>query len=171
MFWAKRETEYLGFIVGNGTVLTSPSKVAAVIDWPLPETHKQIKSFVDFSSFYRKFIHHFADCSAPLTDLCQRSLPERVVHSDTTKGVFETVKARMISVLVLLILKSGQDAELVVATDASKICIAGLLLQDEDSEGHLRPCAYWARRPQDAETMYSTYGKEALVIVEVVSRV
>ena len=27
-FWAKRETDYLGFIVGNGIVRTSPSKVA-----------------------------------------------------------------------------------------------------------------------------------------------
>ena len=28
-FWAKRETDYLGFIVGNCIVRTSPSKVAA----------------------------------------------------------------------------------------------------------------------------------------------
>ncbi len=50
-------------------------KVAAVKDWPLPETQKQVKSFVSFCSFYRKFSHHFADCSAPLTDLCRKSLP------------------------------------------------------------------------------------------------
>jgi hypothetical protein len=95
-FWAKRETEYLGFIVGSGNIRTSQSKVAAVKDWPLPETQKQVKSFVAFFSFYRKFIHHFADCSAPLTDLCRKSLPGRVVHSDTTRAAFETLKARMI---------------------------------------------------------------------------
>ena len=49
-FWATRETEYIGFIVGNGIVRTSPSKVA-VKDWPLPETQKQVKSFVSFCSF------------------------------------------------------------------------------------------------------------------------
>jgi len=70
-FKAKRETEYLGFIVGNGIVQTSPSKVAAIKDWFLHETQKHIKSFVAFCSFYRKSIHHFADCSAPLTDLCR----------------------------------------------------------------------------------------------------
>ena len=68
-FWAKREIDYLGFIVGNGIVRTSPSKVAAVKDWPLPETQKHGKSFVAFCSCYRKFILSFADCSAPLTDL------------------------------------------------------------------------------------------------------
>jgi len=33
-FWAKQETDYLGFIVGKGIVRTSPSKVATVEDWP-----------------------------------------------------------------------------------------------------------------------------------------
>jgi hypothetical protein len=49
--WAKRETEYLGFIVGNCIFRTSPSKVAIVKDWPLPDTQKQIKYFVAFCSF------------------------------------------------------------------------------------------------------------------------
>jgi hypothetical protein len=40
--WAKRKTDYLGFIIGNGIVRTSPSKVAAVKDWSLPETQKHI---------------------------------------------------------------------------------------------------------------------------------
>jgi hypothetical protein len=123
-FWAKWETEYLGFIVGNGIVRTSPSKVATAKDWPLPETQTQVKSFVAYCSFYRKFIHHFADCSALLPDLCRKSLPGRVVHSDATKAAFETLKTRMISAPVLLIPKSGRDAEFIVATDASKVGIA-----------------------------------------------
>jgi hypothetical protein len=102
---------------------------------------KQVKSFFAFCSFYRKFIHHFADCSAPLTDLCRKLLPGRVVHSDATRAAFETLKARMISAHVLMIPKSGHEAEFVVATDASKVGITGVLLQ-EDSHGHLRPCAY-----------------------------
>ena len=101
----KRETESLGFIVGNGIVRTSSSKVGAVKDWPFPETKKQITTIVAFCSFYRKFIHHFADCSAPLTDLCRKSLPGRVAHSDTTWAAFETLKAIMIFAHVLLIPK------------------------------------------------------------------
>ena len=169
-FSAKRETDYLDFVVGNGIVRTSPSKVATVKDWPLPETQKQVKSFVAFCSFYRKFIHHFADCPAPLTDLCRKSLPGRAVHSDATRAAFETLKARMISAPVLLIPKFDRDAEFIVATDASKVGIAGVLLQ-EDFEGHLRPCAYWARKLKDAETRYNAYDKEALAIVEAVPRV
>ena len=71
---------------------------------------------------------------------------------------------------MLLIPKSGQEAEFVVATDAGKVGIAGILLQ-EDSYGNLRPCAYRARKLKAVETRYSAYDKEALVIVEAVSRV
>ena len=76
----------------------------------------------------------------------------------------------MISAHVLLIQKSAQEAEFLVATHASKVGIDGVLLQ-EDSNGHLRPCPYWARKLKDAETRYSVYHKDALAIVEVVSRV
>jgi len=51
-----------------------------------------------------------------------------------------------------------------------KVGIAGVLLR-EDSDGHLRQCAYWAQKLKEAETRYSAYDKEALTIVEVVSRV
>ena len=117
-----------------------------------------------------KFIHHFADCSAPLTDLCRKYLPGRVVHCDATRAAFETLKARMISASVPLIPKYGQDAEFIVATNGIKVGITGELLE-EDSEGHLRPCAYWARKLKDVETRYNAYDKEALAIMEAVSRV
>jgi len=85
-------------------------------------------SFVAFCSFYRKFIPHFAYCSAPLTDLFRKLLPGRVVHSDTTRATFETLKARITFAPMLLIPKSGQEAEFIVATYASKVGIAGVLL-------------------------------------------
>ena len=49
--WAKIETEFLGFIVGSGHVLTSPGKLTAAKVWPLPETQNQVKSFLIFVLF------------------------------------------------------------------------------------------------------------------------
>jgi len=87
--------------------------------------------------FYRKFIQSFADCSAPLTDLCRNSLPRKVAHSVVTRAFLETLKARLIFAPERLIAKSRQDAKLVVARDASKVGIARVLLQEE-SHGQLR---------------------------------
>jgi hypothetical protein len=97
-------------------------------------------------------------------------LPGNVVHTEETKASFETLEARMISASVFLIPKGEHDAEFVVATDASKVGIAGVLLQ-EDTSRSLSPCAYWARKLKDCETRYSAYDREALAVVEVLSRV
>ena len=106
----RKETEYLGVIVGNGTLRTAPDKMSAVRDWPLLETEKQIKSFVRFCSYYGKLIHHFSDCDAPLTDMCRKNLPGNVVHIDATKTAFETLKSRKISAPVLLIPKMEEES-------------------------------------------------------------
>jgi hypothetical protein len=86
--------------------------------------------------------------------MCRSNLPCNIVHTKATKAVVETLKSRMIPEPVLLIPKAGYDAEFAIATDASKIGIAGVLLQ-EDISGSLRPCAYLARKLKDYETQYS----------------
>ena len=37
-FWGRKDIEYLGVIVGNGTLRAAPAKISAVRDWSLPET-------------------------------------------------------------------------------------------------------------------------------------
>lgn len=167
--WARKETEYLGVIAGNGVLRPSPDKIAAVEKWPQPVTQKEVKSFVAFCSFYRKFVHHFADCSAPLTDMCRKNKPGKVVWSETARVAFETLKARLCSAPLLLLPRTGADAEFIVATDASTVGLAAVLLQ-EDSNGELRPCCYWARKLNDAERRYSAYDLEAQAVVESVTR-
>ena len=56
MFLGRKETEYLGVIVGNGTLRTAPDKIAAVRDWPLPKAQKQI---VFFNRFARTMLSLF----------------------------------------------------------------------------------------------------------------
>ena len=76
----------------------------------------------------------------------------------------------MITATILLIPQARHESEFVVATDASKVGIDGVLLQ-EDTFGSLRLCAYWARKVKYCETRYSAYDREALAVVEALSRV
>ena len=85
--------------------------------------------------------------------MCRSNILGTIVHNETSASAFETLKSRMIPAPVFFIPKMGQDAEFVVATDASKVGIAGVLLQ-EDTSGYLRPCAYWDRTLKDCETGY-----------------
>ena len=80
--FAQTETKYLGFIVGHGTFRTDPDKVKAVLDWP---STQELKSFAQFCAYYMRFIHHFSDCSTPLTDMLKQDMPMKLVWSDLTR--------------------------------------------------------------------------------------
>jgi hypothetical protein len=60
--------EYLGYTMSAGKILVFTKKVEAVADWPMPTTQKEARSLVPFCNFYARFIHHFSDLTAPLTD-------------------------------------------------------------------------------------------------------
>ena len=105
----------------------SPDKIAAVQNWPLPSTQREVKSFVAFCSFYRKFVHHFADCSSPLTDMTRKGKPGKVVWNETARIAFETLKARLISAPLLLMPESVANARFTVATDASNVGLGAVL--------------------------------------------
>jgi hypothetical protein len=135
-----QETEYLGYIVFFGKISVSTKKVEAVTDWPVPTTHKGSSHFVQFGNFYARFIHHFSDLTAPLTDLLRKSQPQKVTLTLACLEAFETLKLRLISAPYLILPEVSSDATFTVATDASSMGVASVLLQDQGGGG--QPLSY-----------------------------
>ena len=67
--------EYLGFDVSIQGVQPSPDKVKAVVEWPQPNSVKDVRSFSGLASFYRRFIMNFSEKVRPLTDLTRAGVP------------------------------------------------------------------------------------------------
>ncbi|XP_053549155.1 uncharacterized protein LOC128640750 [Bombina bombina] len=61
--------EFLVFIIRPSNVEKDPQTVEAILNWPIPQTKKQIKRFVGFANFYRKYIRNFSAVVQPLTNL------------------------------------------------------------------------------------------------------
>ena len=57
----QKEVEYLGVIIGQGSVKMDPVKVEGITHWPTPATVKDIRSFLGFCNFYHAFIPHFSN--------------------------------------------------------------------------------------------------------------
>jgi hypothetical protein len=53
--------EFLGMIISHNQVDMDPVKVQRVLDWPTPETVKQVRGFLGFGNFYRRFINHYSN--------------------------------------------------------------------------------------------------------------
>jgi hypothetical protein len=167
-FFGMQEMEYLGYNLSAGKNSVSTKKVEAVASWLVPTTQKEVRSFVQFCYFYARFIHHFSDLTAPLTDLLWKSQPQKVTLTPTCLEAFETLKLRLISAPCLILPGVSSDATFTVATDASTVGIASVMLQDLG--GGLQPVSYWARKlnPVERGNTYSAYDLEALVVCEAV---
>jgi hypothetical protein len=139
-FFGLHEMEYLGYTLSVGKISVSTKKVEAVADWLVPTTQKEVRSFVQFCNFYARFIHHFSDLTAPLTDLLRNSQPHKVTLTPSFLEAFETLKLRLISAPCLILPEVGSDATINVATNTSSMGIAALLLQDQG--GGLQPVSY-----------------------------
>ena len=72
------ECTYLGHVIGNGVVKPETSKLQAIMQFPLPTTKKQVRSFLGLTGYYRRFIPNCTTIAAALTDLVRKHGPERV---------------------------------------------------------------------------------------------
>jgi hypothetical protein len=59
------EVEYLGMLIRENHVSMDPAKVRAVTDWPAPRNLKEVRGFLGFANFYRRFIEGFACIARP----------------------------------------------------------------------------------------------------------
>jgi hypothetical protein len=112
-------------------IFVSTKKVEAVAYWPMPTLQKEVRSFLQFCNFYARFINHFSDLTALLTDLLRKSQPHKVTLTPAYLEAFETLKLRLISAPCLIHPEVNSDAKLTVATNASSVGIAAVMLLDQ----------------------------------------
>ena len=68
------------------------SKIQAVSSFPVPETKKQVRTFLGLTGYYRRFIPSYATIAAPLTDLTRKYFPNRVKWTPGCSAAFSKLK-------------------------------------------------------------------------------
>ena len=58
---------FLGHVVSGDGIAVDPSKVEAVLDWKLPTTVMEVRSFMGLVGYYRRFIKDFSKIATLLT--------------------------------------------------------------------------------------------------------
>ena len=140
------------------TQTARPAKVAIVVDWGTekPETMKahkpalgkatDVRRFLEFANFYRRFIKDYSRIIPPLIRLTCDEVP--FVWGDDCKKAIETLKVAFTTAAVLC--HFGHDGPTIVETDASDFASAGALSQHDDC-GVLQPVAFFSEKNSPAE--------------------
>ena len=172
--------KYLGHIVSQHGVETDPQKIEALKTWPVPENLKQLRSFLGFSGYYRRFVKNYSKITKPLNDLTAGYPPLRkhsqgrgkthlYFHPKESFGkrwtpecqrAFEEIIDKLTTAPVL----GFADPKLpyVLHTDASTTGLGAALYQEQD--GRMRAVAFASRGLTKSEAKYPAHKLEFLAL-------
>ena len=155
----QQSVRFLGHVVSAQGVAPDPDKIQAVRDWSVPQTVKEVRGFVGFTSYYRKFINNFAQIMHPITELTGKK--KKFVWTSECQLAFEKVKFLLTSPPLLVY--PQDDSCFILDTDASSHGLGGVLSQVQGGEE--RVIAYASRVLSEAQSRYCTTYRELLALV------
>ena len=65
----KDRIRYIGHIVSKDGIYVDPDKIKAITEWSVPKNVTNIRSFMEITGYYRKFIEGFSKIAYPITSL------------------------------------------------------------------------------------------------------
>ena len=123
-FWLV-EVRCLGHIVSTSSVLMDLEKVEAVMSWERPKSVFEIRSFLGFTRYYRRFIEDLSRLAPPITRLTRKEV--KFEWNDLCEKAFLELKMRLTSAPILIVPERGQRYK--VYCDASKDGLGCVLMQ------------------------------------------
>ena len=138
---------------------TDRKKIEVVANWPIPQTLKELRGFLGFAGYYRKFIKHFGIISKPLTDLLKKN---NYRWNTQAQQAFTVLKQALCEAPVLAL--PDFSKVFVLEIDASDFGLGAVLSQ----EG--KPIAYFSKSLSSKHLGLSIYEKEYLAILMAVEK-
>ena len=154
------DVSFLGFRLKDGKLAMEEQKVSGIADWPPPTNVSQVRSFIGFCNYYRRFIKNYADLCKPLNDLLKKTVP--FAWTTDKHDAFERLKTAFVSQPVLSI--PDHTKPFIIEADASLFATGAVLLQ-EDSNGEEHPAGYLSNSLNPAERNYQVYDRELYAII------
>ena len=166
----RTQVQYLGHIVGDQGIQTDPDKIAALKQWPTPSNLKELRSFLGFAGYYRRFVCNYSKILKPLNAFL-------VGHSTNKKGrrkkeatpwtwgleqqqAFDMIIEKLTSPPVLAY--ADYSRPFILNVDACGDGLAAVLYQKQD--GIERVVAYASRGLRANECNYPAHKLEFLAL-------
>lgn len=154
-----KTVDYLGYLVGEGTLQVNPNKIAAVRDFPVPKTQKQLRRFLGMTGWYQRFISNYSTFIFNLTELLRG---KSFSWNDLAQEAFDNIKDKLCSAPCLI--HPNYDKPFILQCDASLHGVGAVLAQCDDS-GCERPIAFMSKKLNKAQRNYTVTELECMAVV------
>ena len=170
----QHQVSYLGHVVSREGVSTDPAKIEVVREWRRPGHLAELRSFLGFASYYRRFVEGFSKLAAPLHHLVGRlngprkkgktpPVPLASTWDEECEHAFLSLKERLTSAPVLAYADFSKP--FILEVDASHGGLGAILSQEH--QGKVRPVAFASRGLRAAERNMENYSSMKLELLAV----
>ncbi len=162
----QREVAFLGHLITENGVKPLLSKVKAIKEWPVPRNVTDVRSFVGFCSYYRRFIMGFASRAKPLHRLLEAGQPFE--WNEDCQNSFDDLKSVLTGEEVLAFPRD--DAGMfILDCDASDYAIGSVLSQmqwcEKSQQMEERPICFASKSLTKPQRAYCCTRREMLAVV------
>ena len=132
---------YLGLSVSPEGLRPDPEKVEAIKDWATPTDVHEVRSFLGFGNYFRRFIQGYSNLVVPLVALTKKDA--KFDWTPQCEEAFQGVIWNLINAPTLILPDPSRPYQ--VVSDASGFGLGAVLLQED------KPIAFESRKMSSAE--------------------
>ena len=154
------EVEYLGHLVSPEGFRMIPSYVQRILDWPLPKTSKELKSFLGFTGYYRSFITQYAHLTCEMNKM---KTSTSLTWNQETTNKFERLKKAFETQPLRGYPQYETSEPFILDTDYSSTNLAAVLSQNQEGKEVFLGCV--AKKCSKAQSSYPPHKGELAAVV------
>ena len=138
---------YLCHVVSENGIGVDPNKIKQILDWPVPKTMEELRSFLGLASYYRKFVKNFSQIVAPLNQLMsqvQEKAGKQIPLAWDQSATDALGEIKQLLTRAPVLVYPDFNKQFVVEVDAA-LSGLGVCLSQYNDQGELHPVAYASR--------------------------
>jgi hypothetical protein len=168
----QREVDFLGHHISERGIEPNSSKIAKVLNWPMPKSATDVRGFLGLVRYIALFLPKLADYTCILTPLttkdAKKNFPDWTPEHQTA---FTAIKSLVVSAECLTTIdhECPGDNKIFVTCDASD-WRTGATLSFGQTWETARPVAFDSMQLKPAEKNYPVHEKELLAIIRALKK-
>ena len=149
----------LGHVVSENGISTDPSKIKAVVEWPVPKNFREFRAFLGLAGYYRRFVLRFSSLASPLNAMMGKG--KTFAWTAEAQQASDQLKTALVSPPIFAM--PTDSGEFILDTDAAHGNIGAVLFQVQG--GSERVIAYASRKLNSRKINYCVTRQKLLAVV------
>ncbi|KAG5886588.1 hypothetical protein JTB14_011300 [Gonioctena quinquepunctata] len=156
----RHDVSFLGHIISADGVSIDKTRIECINKFPTPRNLRELRGFLGFVNYERRFCKNYADPTLPLLKLLKKG--QKWKWGPEEEKAMRAIKDAYLK--TVLIVHPDFNHTFYIQCDSSDYALGGSLYQ-LSNEGERQVVAYTCSTFKGSQLTYTTTGKEALAVV------